>query len=228
MLKKKIPNKFYCSQFTIQHYCSHFTVHRLLFTIYCSSFTVHLSCNTICLLQYTSSSVLQYNTPSLAIPLISLAIHFHFPCNAIPFLQYISSATTAATLQYNSLYCNTILNLLHPYIAIPCNTLQYNSSAYLQASMQYNSLYCNTIFQPLSSPIAIQLLPTSYIAIHFLSQNCTPTLPCHNTNFLSQHNWAVAQFSLHQKKKIVFFQYYFQLLEIPKKNIHNFFSRTLK
>ena len=48
----------------------------ILFTvtvhIYCSYllfiFTVHdLSCNTICLLQYTSSSVLQYNTPSFTI-----------------------------------------------------------------------------------------------------------------------------------------------------------------
>ena len=106
--KKKIRNLL----FTFDR--STITIHRLLFIDYCSSITVHnLSCNTICLLQYTSSCVLQDNTPSLAIPLISLAIHLH--SLAIQFLNLLASliAIQFLVLQYNfpalkPSYCNTL------------------------------------------------------------------------------------------------------------------------
>ena len=109
----------------------------ILFTDYYSSITVDdLSCNTIIVLQYNSfycntlpavysSSVLQYNTPSLAIHLLSLAIYLHFPCNAI-----FPHAANHCLSQYNFVYCNT--RPAHPrcFIAIQFLVLQYNFPAF--------------------------------------------------------------------------------------------------
>ena len=98
----------------------------------------------------SSNSVLQYNTPSFAIHLISLAIHLHFPCNTISSTTH-SSCNTIRILQYNFFsatahFCNTIL----PY----CNTLTQPTC----------KPHCNTI-----PCIAIQFFsPTSLVAIQIL------------------------------------------------------------
>ena len=108
------------------------------------------------------SPKLQYNTPSFAIHLVSLAIHLHFPCNTIPSTTH-SSCNTIRVLQYNFFSatahsCNTILpyfnTLTQPTCKPHCNTIpyiaiQFSSPTSLVAiqlpSQQASS--CNTIFQ---------------------------------------------------------------------------------
>ena len=183
---------------------------RLLFTVLFTKVAIQfVYCNT--LPSVSSSSVLQYNTPSFAIHLISLAVHLHFPCNTIP-------STTHSS-------CNIIRVFQYKFFFSYCTLLQYNSSllqytypAYLQASLQYNSLYCNTIFQPnkpscnTNSCLAIQspsqqasscntIFQANYtpkVAIQFSYCN-TPWIHCTPTKPKSQykafyHNtiWAIA------------------------------------
>ena len=133
------------------------------------------------------SSVLQYNTPFLAIHLISLAIHRHFPCNTI-----FPHAASHCLSQYNFVYCNTLpahprcliaiqfpvlqynFPALKPSLAIQLFTkktiLQYKPSAtklLLQYTfpaspkLQYNALACNTIALPYNF-LTIQCLVLQY------------------------------------------------------------------
>ena len=124
----------------------------------------------------SSSSVLQYNTPSFPIHLISLAIHLHFPCNTIPSTTH-SSCNTIRVLQYNFFSatahsCNTIL----PY----CNTLTQPT-----CKPHCNSIPCIAIqFSSPTSLVAIQILVLQYnyltnkppLAIQFSQPTTLPRL----------------------------------------------------
>ena len=182
----------YYSQLTVDRYCSRLTVgHNTKICI-----TTHFQqclpagyCNTIHLpLQYPS-----------------------FP------LQYNSLAYLQASLQYNSLYCNTIFQPLIPPIAIPflsqkdyiaiqsvshqAPLLQYNSnptSLLLQyktkpttlSRLQYNSFLLQYTY------LALQVTIQYYVAIQFfiiLSYCLQYNFNIATQNFLSHNTkWAVA------------------------------------
>ena len=86
--------------------------------------------------------------------------------------------TTSPSLQYKPVYCNT--KFFSP--AFSCNTLE---SVVIQFYPTYRTLYCNTM-QPLqyNFPLGCNTIQP-LLAIQ--SQPC-------NIIFLSQYNWAVAQF----------------------------------
>ena len=169
-------------------------------------------CNTIHLpLQYTSSP-LQYTFISLEIqshPLHTQVAIQSVYCNTICFfshctllqynsslLQYTYPAYLQASLQYNSLYCNTIFQPNKP----SCNT---NSYLAIQLPSQQASS-CNTIFQANYTPkVAIKFSYCNKPWIH-----CTPTKPKSQYKaFYHNTIWAMAQNRF--CTSISFFHYFF-------------------
>ena len=190
----------------------------------------------------SSSSVLQYNTPSFAIHLISLAIHLHFPCNTIPSTIHLS-CNTISVLQYNFFFsatahfCNTILpycnTLTQPTCkphcnTIPCIAIQFSSPTSLVAIqilvLQYNYL---TNKPPLaiqfSKPTTLPRLQYNFpIAIHLRSTTLPQSLS-HNTKLsitIQFRQWpkivSALPFFFHY-----YYYYFFTLIssywKIPKK-----------
>ena len=182
------------------------------------------------------SSVLQYNTPFLAIHLISLAIHLHFPCNTI-----FPHAASHCLSQYNFVYCNTLPAHPRCLIAIQFPVLQYNfptlkPSLAIQLFTKKNYIAIQTISH--QAPLAIYFPSLTKVAIQCLGlqYNCLAiqfpynTMPCLAIQL--QYNGAGQPapfcFSFFFN---YFFLHYFQLLEKHQKNIYMyiiFFLQNIK
>ena len=182
-IKKKFPEIFYCLRdcslvlfiVTVHCYCLPKLQYNLFIAIHFQQCLPTVYCNTIHLpLQYTSFSC---NTPSFPLQYnpINYTLKLQYnPCIAIQFffshytllqynsslLQYTYPTYLQASLQYNSLYCNTIFQPNKP----SCNT---NSCLAIQLpSPQASS--CNTIFQANYTPkVAIQCLSLQYNASNY-------------------------------------------------------------
>ena len=179
--------EIYCSQLTVDCYCSQLTIDCYCWSQYNRRLAIQFThCTTK--LQYNSlpTAIHLLVTKHLCIAIqffhctplycntIFSPLHHHIAiqfssqhalsCNTILFLQYTYPAYLQASLQYNSLYCNTIFQPNKP----SCNT---NPCLAIQLPSQQAS-YCNTIFHPaiqFSSPPKLQYKPSIAIQYPFPS-----------------------------------------------------------
>ena len=128
--KKKFPENF----FTVHWYCSPYCSPKLQYNLFiaihfqqCIAIQYTFLCNTPRLSCNTPSFPLQYNPIHYTLKLQynpCIAIQFFFShCTLLQYnsslLQYTYPAYLQASLQYNSLYCNTIFQPNKP----SCNTI---------------------------------------------------------------------------------------------------------
>ena len=232
----------------IVHVTVHVTVYR----------TVHLSCNAICLLQYTSSSVFQH---CIAIQYTFLCNTPHLPCNTPSFPLQYNLIHYTLKLQYNPCIaiqfffsatahsCNTILpycnTLTQPTCNPHCNTIsciaiQFSSPTSLVAIqilvLQYNYLANKPpLAIQFSKPTTLPRLQYNFpIAIH-LGSTALPQSLSHNTKLsitIQFGQWPKTVSALPFFFSLLFFFHInFQLLENTKKKLYTFFfsfSRILK
>ena len=146
----------------------------------------------------SSNSVLQYNTPSLAITLISLAIHLHFSCNTRPTCKPHCNTIPCIAIQFSSLTKVAIqcLGLQYNCLAIqlPCNTMPW-----LAILLQYNFFL---FFQP-----------------SLLQYKCKIAIQKKKNYFFSQYNWAIAQFRF-ALLLLFFFHFFFISSKFPTNGRH--------
>ena len=139
-------------------------------------------------------------------------------------LMPFPACNTRFVLQYNffplhSVYCNTM-----QYPAIQFPSLLISLIAIQFPVLQYN-------FSSLTSLVAIQILVLQYTYLAKTTlQNYHVIIQCLYCETISMCKWAVAHLFTTLKKKFlvffslfIFFHFFFQPLETPKKNIHPLF-----
>ena len=154
---------------------------RLLFTVLFTGTVGHNTKNCI-------ATHFQQCLPAVYCNTIHLPLQYpSFP------LQYNSLAYLQASLQYNSLYCNTIFQPLSPPIAIHFlsqkDYIAIQSVNHQAPLLQYNSNPTSLLFQYKTKPTTLSRLQYNFpIAIQFqpykpslLQYNSLPTRLSHNT-----------------------------------------------